>query len=903
MNAITRHRCPTGSRILQRSGKPATTRAAATGLATNPHRCLRWFLALRLGFAIVASGFSSTRAAEPATPPLLSGCERDYPPFCIVHEDGRADGFAVELLRAALKTMDRDVTFRTGSWPEVRGWLERGEVQVLPLVGRTPEREALFDFTVPYLTMHGAIVVRQDTPGIRDLNDLRGRRVAVMQGDNAEEFLRREDRGLDLQTTPTFVDALRELSAGRCDAVVIQRLVALRLLAGNRFTNLRIVERPIEGFRQDFSFAVREGDRDTLALLNEGLALVVADGTHRRLHAQWFAALELPSDRPIIVGGDHNYPPFEYLDEHGRPAGFAVEMTQAIARAMGLDVRIRLGPWTEILAGFDNGEIDAIQGIFYTAERDRSMDFSPSYLTVNYISVVRRDRGRPPETIKELADHSLVVQAGDAVLEVLDRQGLRTQATTVETQEDVLRAVVEGRQDCALVVRRSALHLIQRNGWTNLALGTRSFFPGNYSYAVPLGRSALLAEFSEGLQTLKQTGEYRSIYEKWLGVYEPAPPGWRALLKHVAMVAVPLLVIALLALAWSWSLRGKVARRTAELREQQAFIHAVLDNLPVGVSVNSIGESVTFKYMNDLFPKLYRTTREALSTPGAFWSAVYEDPQFREEIHKRVEADFASGDPARMIWADVPIARRGEETTFITARNTPIPGTALTISSVWDVTERKRAEEKLAAQYRLLRVAGKTARFGGWGVDLKANKCTWSDEVAAIHEMPPGYSPTVQEGISFYGVEWRERITQVFTACAEKGIAYDEELQIVTRSGQRLWVRTTGEAVRNEQGEIVQVQGSFQDIQARKQAEAELTTQLHELQRWHDATLGREGRILELKRQVNELLEKLGLPLRYPSAAAASASIQMNQEKAGADRPPATADAASSTTRVPEEEP
>jgi ABC-type amino acid transport substrate-binding protein len=77
--------------------------------------------------------------------------------------------------------MGREVTFRPGAWADVKGWLERGEVQVLPLAGRTPEREAVFDFTVPYLTMHGAIVVRQETKGIADLNDLRGRRVAVMK--------------------------------------------------------------------------------------------------------------------------------------------------------------------------------------------------------------------------------------------------------------------------------------------------------------------------------------------------------------------------------------------------------------------------------------------------------------------------------------------------------------------------------------------------------------------------------------------------------------------------------------------------------------------------------------------------------------------------------------------------
>jgi two-component system sensor histidine kinase EvgS len=195
-------------------------------------------------------------AQEEAKAPLRSGCEVDYPPFCIVHEDGQADGFAVELMRAALAKMGREVTFRTGQWAEVRSWLERDEIDALPLVGRTPEREKLFDFTIPYLTMHGAIVVRKDTEDVHTLDDLRGRRVGVMKGDNAEEFLRRKDRGLEIIATPTFTDAFRELSDGRCDAVVIQRLVALRLLEQTALTNLRIIERPIPDFSQAWCFAV-----------------------------------------------------------------------------------------------------------------------------------------------------------------------------------------------------------------------------------------------------------------------------------------------------------------------------------------------------------------------------------------------------------------------------------------------------------------------------------------------------------------------------------------------------------------------------------------------------------------------------------------------------------------------
>ncbi|MDP1995815.1 MAG: GAF domain-containing protein, partial [Gallionella sp.] len=133
-------------------------------------------------------------------------------------------------------------------------------------------------------------------------------------------------------------------------------------------------------------------------------------------------------------------------------------------------------------------------------------------------------------------------------------------------------------------------------------------------------------------------------------------------------------------------------RSEKALRDSEAFTKSVLDNLPVGIAVNSVEPSVTFSYMNDIFPKFYRTTRDKLADPDAFWDTVYEDPEFRKNIRKQVLEDCASGDVERMHWDDVPITRKGEETVFVTARNIPVPDKRLMISMVWDVTERKQAE-------------------------------------------------------------------------------------------------------------------------------------------------------------------------------------------------------------------
>jgi ABC-type amino acid transport substrate-binding protein len=80
--------------------------------------------------------------------------EPDYPPFYIVDKNGKADGSSVDLFKAAAKVVDIEVDIKIGIWNQIKQDLAEGKIDALPLVGRTPEREPLYDFTLPYLILH-----------------------------------------------------------------------------------------------------------------------------------------------------------------------------------------------------------------------------------------------------------------------------------------------------------------------------------------------------------------------------------------------------------------------------------------------------------------------------------------------------------------------------------------------------------------------------------------------------------------------------------------------------------------------------------------------------------------------------------------------------------------------------
>src|SRR6266404_4154776 len=153
------------------------------------------------------------------------------------------------------------------------------------------------------------------------------------------------------------------------------------------------------------------------------------------------------------------------------------------------------------------------------------------------------------------------------------------------------------------------------------------------------------------------------------------------------------------------------------------------------------------------------------------------------------------------------------------------------VGIVMDITERHAARELLAQKAALLaQIAGKAARLGGWTIDLPDRTLTWSDENCAIHEVPPGYKPTLEEGIGYFPPEYRAEVIGYVEACAREGTPYDFEFPKFTAKGRLIWVRSIGEAVRDAEGKIIRLQGAFQDITVRKQVEAEKEKLIKELQ-------------------------------------------------------------------------
>ncbi len=147
----------------------------------------------------------------------------------------------------------------------------------------------------------------------------------------------------------------------------------------------------------------------------------------------------------------------------------------------------------------------------------------------------------------------------------------------------------------------------------------------------------------------------------------------------------------------------------------------------------------------------------------------------------------------------------------------------LMVGSQFDISRAKQTEDELQLSLETLRsysalldAAGRMAEIGGWSFRLGESGPVWTDETCRIHEVEPGFRPTLEQALGFYTDDCREELTAAVEACVADGTPWDLELEIVTARGNRRWVRAQCEAERDGEGRVRLLRGAFQNITERK---------------------------------------------------------------------------------------
>jgi two-component system cell cycle sensor histidine kinase/response regulator CckA len=222
-------------------------------------------------------------AAKPEKRPLVFLGDKDYPPLSYL-DGNKAVGMDVDVAKALGLAIHREVRVELLEWHAAQEKMLRGEGNGLLLMSITEDREKLYDFTEPILTHSYGIFVRGNDLTVRGLSDLAQRSVGVTAGGYPREVLKAQPL-IHTVLVANYEDGFDRLAKGGIDALAADSWVGQYILQRHKWRNFRIAGEPI--VKVVGALAVRKGDSQLLAELNEGIRKLKADGTLAQIQEHW----------------------------------------------------------------------------------------------------------------------------------------------------------------------------------------------------------------------------------------------------------------------------------------------------------------------------------------------------------------------------------------------------------------------------------------------------------------------------------------------------------------------------------------------------------------------------------------------------------------------------------------
>jgi PAS domain S-box-containing protein len=522
-------------------------------------------------------------------------------------------------------------------------------------------------------------------------------------------------------------------------------------------------------------------------------------------------ASESPN-RTLVVGSEQDYPPFATGMTDETAGGFTVDLWKAVAAEAGLKYTIRTRPFREIFQEFKEGKIDVLINLAVSDERRQFAGFTVPHVIVNGAIFVRKGES----TIRsedDLAGKSIIVLNADLGHDYAVAKGWQKQLVLVDTSAEGFRLLASGKHDAMLLSKLTGMQTVQALGLTNIeALKAKAGFSQKFAFAVHKSQPDLLAALNEGLALSKSNGTYNKLYEKWFGIYETKEVGLSDLLKYI----VPVVLVFMIILGYFLYLRQRERRASAtKLRT----LFTAIEQSPASVVITDLEPCI--QYVNPKFTEVTGyTAAEAIGQNPR----ILKSGQVPKDMYVQLWDKIGNGQPwhgelinkrknGEVYWEDVHIA----------------PVTSLTgaashyVAVKTDISERKQAEEALRNSTDLLRsvMENVPARIFWKDRHLRYMGCntTFANDA--------GYSNADEViGKTDFEMGWRDQ-AELYRAddksTIESGkskLHYDEPQ--TTPDGNAVWLRTSKVPLRDENSQIIGVLGIYEDITARKQAEAEL---------------------------------------------------------------------------------
>ncbi len=312
----------------------------------------------------------------------------------------------------------------------------------------------------------------------------------------------------------------------------------------------------------------------------------------------------------LHLAGDIEFPPFEYQDKFGDYRGFNVDILRAIAIEEGFEIKFTPMNWDEAVDALMRGEVDGIQGMKYSKNREEFFIFSESYITTATNIFVLKNNNY----IKNLDDFEnryVAVQKYDIASDLINNIP-NVKKQEYATQEDGIIALSKGEVNAFLGNRFTGLYNIQKNDlYDDIKIIGPEINPEKYCVALNKNQEQWVDVLNSGIKTINDNGTYTKIYNKWFGEEIASIEDYRRKLIYGTLFTLVGVVI-LFGLFYRINkvLKDIIKKQTNSLEEESSFKEQIINS--IFSALVTIGKDGVILSSNSKVSTILNTDRKKL---------------------------------------------------------------------------------------------------------------------------------------------------------------------------------------------------------------------------------------------------------------------------------------------------
>lgn len=904
-----------------------------------------------------------------ASKALLFLGNQDIPPVIFL-QDNAPVGIAVDITIALAPYMKAPIEIRAINWTTAQTLFNEGKADALIQINQINEQKGIYDFSDALLDSQFSIFSRTERIDVVGLSSLHGLKVGVEKNSLPEQLLAVHPE-IRLQIISNYSEGFRQISDGSIDAIVADYRIGSYLLAKNNIRGIRATGEPValsystiavKKGNTELLNEINTGLKTIKAngiykaILTKWQPTIAIFQTQSQITREIYVAIIVILLIIFVVVIAWSITINKELKLRRRAEKYSEKLiSSANAMVVCLDVDGRVILFNEAaekISGYSRNEVLGRNWFELVVPRSRFPeawkiferfqkhgksivgDFQNPILTKNGVELMidwrnsdLRDNGNVVGTISYGIDITERIKAENE-LSHLNRalrmvSDINQELIHIKGEKSFLEKA------CRIAVNIGGYRLawigyVEHDAEKSIRQIAQSGF--NEGYVEHLGITWADTERGRGPAGVAvRTGDVSIVRDI---ATDPSMVPWRddALKNgYRAVIALPLMSDAgTFGVFCIYSIEPEVfsdeemkilrevsndiafgitaQRIQVKQKDAEEKFAAAFNASPNLISITRFSDGVIIEVNNGYSRMLGYSRGESIgktTTELSIWENLDDRKKFISKLSEKGEVN------------NFETTLRRKDGTIINvidaARTLELNGEKYVLSVVYDISDRKRAEEAVHKSETELKEAQRIGRLGSWSWDMKTDTIKWSDEYYNLIGFDPTQPPPNYENhLKAYTPESAALLDAAVKRNIQTGEPYELDLEIANPKTSTRWITARSETLRDADGKIVGLRGTAQDVTQLKEVEKLrldfLMLASHQLRtplsgtKWLVETLrahilgplsAAQEKYVDYLYRINErmvrLVSDMLLALRLESGEAAQLGTQISMAKLSAD--------------------